>query len=43
MKLLAPFVLAHRLLLTPDARLRGATAEDVLANLLRSVPVSPEI
>jgi MoxR-like ATPase len=41
-KLLAPFVLAHRLLLTPDARLRGLTAEDVLANLLQSVPISPE-
>ncbi|MGZ8765313.1 MAG: AAA family ATPase, partial [Acidimicrobiia bacterium] len=41
-KLLAPYVLAHRLLLTPDARLRGVTAEAVLANLLRSVPVSPD-
>ena len=41
-KLLAPHVLAHRLLLAPDARLRGVTAEDVLANLLRSVPVSPD-
>ena len=40
-KLLTPYVLAHRLLLNPDARLRGVTAEDVLANLLRSVPISP--
>ncbi len=41
-KLLAPYVLAHRLLPSADARLRGVTAEDVLENLLRSVPVSPD-
>ena len=41
-KLLAPFVLAHRLLLTPDARLRGLTAEAVLTRLLGSVPVAPD-
>ena len=32
-------VLAHRLILTPDARGRGATVEDVVADALESVPV----
>ena len=36
--LLAP-VFAHRILLTPDAQLRGTTPEDVLAEAIRSVPV----
>ncbi|WP_033340691.1 AAA family ATPase [Catenuloplanes japonicus] len=32
-------VFAHRVLLNPDAALRGATADDVIADALRSVPV----
>ena len=32
-------VLAHRLILTPDARARGAAAEDAVADALDSVPV----
>ena len=32
-------VLAHRLILTPDARARGVAAEDVVADALESVPV----
>jgi MoxR-like ATPase len=32
-------VLAHRLILTPDARARGAAVEDVVADALESVPV----
>ncbi len=38
-KHLAPAVLEHRLLLTPDAELRGLTAGDVLASILASVAV----
>jgi MoxR-like ATPase len=32
-------VLAHRLLLSPEAQMRGATVEDVLASLLEGLPV----
>jgi len=32
-------VLAHRLILTPDARARGASAEEVVADALDAVPV----
>jgi MoxR-like ATPase len=32
-------VFAHRILLSPDAQLRGVTADDVLADAVRSVPV----
>jgi MoxR-like ATPase len=38
-KRLAPAVLEHRLLLTPDAELRGLAAADVLASILATVPV----
>ena len=42
-KLLAPFVLGHRLLLKPESRLRKKTVPKVIADLLRStsVPVPP--
>ena len=33
-------VLAHRLVLTPDAELRGATAEEALKEVVSSVPVA---
>ncbi|GAA1898149.1 hypothetical protein GCM10009687_79580 [Asanoa iriomotensis] len=36
--LLGP-VFAHRILLTPDAQLRGTSAEEVLADAMRTVPV----
>ena len=35
----APSVLGHRLLLDIDRRLHGSSAEEVVAGLLRSVPV----
>lgn len=38
-KYLAPFVLTHRLQLTPEAQLRGATAAAVLDDVIRSVAV----
>jgi MoxR-like ATPase len=38
-KRVAPVVLEHRLLLTPDAELRGRTPADVLAEVLASVAV----
>ena len=41
-KHLAMPVLAHRLILSPDARLRGRTAEAVLGGLLDKVPVPVE-
>jgi MoxR-like ATPase len=39
LKLLAEPVFAHRILLTPDAQMRGATAAQVLAECVASVPV----
>jgi MoxR-like ATPase len=36
---LASAVIAHRLILTPDARARGATPEEVVADALDAVPV----
>ena len=39
LKLLAPTVLQHRLLLSPEAQLRGLTPADVLQHVLASVPV----
>jgi len=38
-KALAGPVLEHRLALTPEAQLRGASREDVLADVLATVPV----
>ena len=38
-KALAVPVLAHRLLVTPEAQLQGLSAADVLADVLRAVPV----
>jgi len=38
-KALAVFVLAHRLILQPDAELRGTTAADVIRRVLDAVPV----
>jgi MoxR-like ATPase len=38
-KALAPHVIAHRLMLTPEAELRGRTAVDLVAEVLGRVPV----
>ncbi len=38
-KALAPVVLAHRLILRPEQRVRGITAENILSDLLNQVPV----
>ena len=41
-KVLAPSVLAHRLILTSQARLRGNSSEEIVAEVLASVPVPIE-
>lgn len=41
-KLLGPFVLSHRLILKPEARLRGRTRESVIGEVLSTVPVPVE-
>jgi MoxR-like ATPase len=41
-KYLAPFVLAHRLMISPQARLRGRTKEDIVTEVVGSVPVPVE-
>ncbi len=41
-KAMAPHVLAHRLILSSQARLRGRTAEDVLREVIERVPVPIE-
>ena len=38
-KALAPSVLEHRLVLSPEAMMRGVSSADVLASVLESVPV----
>ncbi len=38
-KSLAVHILRHRLILTPEAQMRGVTAEDVIEELLANVPV----
>jgi MoxR-like ATPase len=38
-KVLAPYVLEHRMLLAPEAELRGVTAHDVLGAIISTVPV----
>ena len=41
-KYLAPHVLTHRLVISPQTRLRGRTPEAVLAEIIESVPVPVE-
>jgi MoxR-like ATPase len=36
---LAPAVIAHRLVMAPEARFSGSTAEDLVDNILKAVPV----
>jgi MoxR-like ATPase len=38
-KALAPYVLGHRLLLSPDTELEGTTAHELIAGVLAAVPV----
>ena len=38
-KMLAPSIMAHRLVLSPSARMRGVQNADVVNDLLRTVPV----
>jgi MoxR-like ATPase len=42
-KRLAPIVLTHRLILTAQARLRGRAAEQLLTEVIESVPVPVEV
>jgi len=39
---LAPLVLTHRMILTPEAELQGRSSMELLTNLLQSVPVPQE-
>ena len=41
-KLLAPYVLAHRILINPATRLRGRRLADVLMDIIETVPVPVE-
>ena len=40
---LAKPVLAHRLLVTNEARISGITAEQIIASVLAAVPVPPAV
>jgi MoxR-like ATPase len=41
-KYLAPFVLTHRIQISPQTRLRGRRPEDVIADLVDTIPVPVE-
>jgi MoxR-like ATPase len=41
-KKLAPFVLTHRLIISPQAQLRGRKAQEVVAGVVETVPVPVE-
>ena len=38
-KRLAPWTLRHRIILNPDAEIEGLTADEVVGEILSSVPV----
>jgi len=42
-KILAPFVLSHRIILTPEAELEGVTPMQVISEVINRVPVPAEI
>ena len=43
-KFIAPFVLAHRMIISPSARLRNVQAQQIVATMLEQVPVpEPEL
>jgi MoxR-like ATPase len=41
-KILAPFVLTHRIQISPQTRLRGRKPEDVVSDLVNTIPVPVE-
>ncbi len=41
-KYMAPFVLTHRIIISPQTRLRGRTADEILKEVVNSVPVPVE-
>jgi MoxR-like ATPase len=41
-KLLAPFVLTHRIMISPTTRLRGRSLSDILMDVIETVPVPVE-
>ena len=41
-KYMAPFVLTHRLIISPQTRLRGRTADEILREIVSGVPVPVE-
>ncbi len=41
-KYMAPFVLSHRLMISPQTRLRGRTADEIVREVVGSVPVPVE-
>jgi MoxR-like ATPase len=41
-KLLAPYVLTHRIMISPATRLRGRRLADVLMDVIETVPVPVE-
>jgi len=41
-KRLAPYVLTHRIIISPQTRLRGRTPEEVMMEIVDSVPVPVE-
>jgi MoxR-like ATPase len=41
-KYLAPFVLTHRIIISPQVKLRGRTGEEVVREIVESVPVPVE-
>jgi MoxR-like ATPase len=41
-KYMAPFVLTHRVIISPQTRLRGRTAGEILRELVSNVPVPVE-
>jgi MoxR-like ATPase len=41
-KVLAPYVLTHRIIISPQTRLRGRTTEEVIMEVVDQVPVPVE-
>ncbi len=41
-KYLAPYVLTHRIQISPQTRLRGRRTEDVISDLVNTIPVPVE-
>jgi MoxR-like ATPase len=41
-KFLAPYVITHRIMLSPQVRLRGRRPEEIVADIVNTVPVPVE-